>query len=153
MSLLEKINSDLKSFFKAGQSFEVGILRMIVAAIHNKEIEKRGKGKEPELTEEELIDLLSKENKKRKESAELYKQGNRNDLVEKELKESEFIQKYLPEAASEEEIGKIVSEAIAKTGAKDIKDMGKAMGEAMKWLKGRADASVIGNLIKKKLGI
>jgi len=147
----QKIKEDLNIFLKAGKSFEAGVLRLILSVFKNKEIEKRGKGQEIKLTDEEIIDLLMKEAKKRKEAADIYKKGNREDLVEKEIKELEVIKKYLPEELSAEEIEKIVDKAIAATSAASVKDIGKVMAEAMKELKGRADASAVGAMIKKKL--
>ena len=145
------IKDDLNNFLKAGKSFEAGVLRLIFSVFKNKEIEKRGKGQDTELTDEEIIDLLMKEAKKRKEAADVYKKGNREDLAEKEINELEIIKKYLPEELGAEEVEKIVGKAIAATGAASVKDIGKVMAEAMKELKGRADASAVGAMIKKKL--
>lgn len=147
----QKIKDDLNIFLKAGKSFEAGVLRLIFSVFKNKEIEKKGKGQEAELTDEEVVDILMKEAKKRKEAADVYKKGNREDLAEKEIKELEIIKKYLPEELGAEEIEKIIDKAIAATGAGSVKDIGKVMAEAMKELKGRADASAVGAMIKKKL--
>ncbi len=147
----QKIKDDLNNFLKAGKSFEAGVLRLILSVFKNKEIEKKGKGQEIILTDEEIVDLLMKEAKKRKEATEVYKKGNREDLAEKEMQELEIIKKYLPEELGAEEIEKIVDKEIAATGATSVKDMGKTMAEAMKELKGRADASAVGAMIKQKL--
>lgn len=152
MSTQEKISADLKEAMKAGQSFEAGVFRMVISAFHNKEIEKKGKGGEAELSEEEVIEILGKEAKKRKESVAAYEKGGRNDLAEKEKKELEIIGKYLPEQLGREEIEKAVLAAIEKTGAKDIKDFGMAMREAMAELKGKVDASIVSEILKGKLG-
>jgi uncharacterized protein YqeY len=149
--LREKINNDMKSFLKSGKSFEAGVLRLMSASIGNKEIEKRSKCGDSILTDEEIIEVLRKEVKKRREAAEIYKKGGRNDLSEKETKETEIIKKYLPEEAGVEEIEKAVEKAIASTGASDIKAFGSVMAEALKELKGRADASAVSAIIKKKL--
>jgi len=151
MSLLNKLNEDLKTALKGGDSFKTGVIRMVLASVKNKEIEKRGKDQEPALGEEELVDLLMKEAKKRKESADIYKQGNRNDLAQKEEQELEFIKNYLPEQLGEEEIEKIVKAAIEKTAAKEIKDIGRVMAEAMKELKGKAQPGAVSEIIKKNL--
>lgn len=151
-SVQEKISNELKEAMKAGDSFKVGVLRMISSSFHNREIEKKGKGGDSILTEEEATEVLSKEAKKRKEAAEIYRQGGRNDLAEKEVSEIEIIKKYLPEQLNEEEVEKAVDLAIKKTGATDMKDLGKVMGEAMKELKGRAEAGAVSGLVKKKLG-
>ncbi len=162
--LHQQLTDDLKTAMKSGNAFELGVLRMLSAALHNKEIEKRGKGLETVLSDGEVVEILTREAKKRKEAAELYSKGNRNDLAEKELKEVEFIKKYLPEQLSEAEIEKVVKAAIEKTGAKEVKDpegkpsasygarFGKVMAEAMKNLKGKADASAVSEIVKRKLG-
>ncbi len=153
MAIHVTITENLKQAMKAGREFEVGIFRMVLASIHNREIEKKSKNKdaEPGLSDEEIIEVLSKEAKKRKEAIEAYKKGGRNDLAEKEAKELEIIKKYLPEEMPVEEIEKVVKAAIEKTGAKEIKDFGKVMGEAMKELKSKADASTVSEVIKEIL--
>lgn len=152
MNIQEKINEDFKNAMKAGDAVKVDTLRMVFAAFKNKEIEKKGKGQEGILSDEEAIEVLAKEAKKRKESMDIYAQNNRAELAEKEKKELEVINQYLPEQFSEEEIEKIVVAAISKTGATTIKDMGKVMGEVAKETKGRADSKLISEIIKKKLG-
>lgn len=158
MSLKEKLTDDSKEALKSGDSFRVGVLRMLLSALHNKEIEKKGKGLPAQagqdfvLTEDEVIDVLMKESKKRKEAGEIYSKAGRSDLSEKEAKELEIIKRYLPEQLGEEEIEKAVKAAIEKIGADNIKDFGKVMAEAMKELKGRADASSISEMVKKNIG-
>jgi len=126
-------------------------LRMVLSSLHNKEIEKKGKGQEPKLTEEETIEVLMSEAKKRKESIEAYLKGNRSDLADKEKKELEIITIYLPKQLSEEEIKKIVQETIQKIGAQSEKDFGKVMGLLMKELKGKADTKLVSQIVKKSL--
>lgn len=150
--LYQKIISELKEAMKSGDSFRTGVLRMLLSALHNKEIEKKGKGLESVLSDNEIADVLFKESKKRKEAGDIYSKAGRSDLFEKEVKELEIIKRYLPEQLGEEEIEKIVKAAIEKVGAKDAKDFGKVMAEAMKELKGRADASSISEMVKKNLG-
>lgn len=151
MSLKQTISDDLKNALKSGDSFKVGILRLLLSALYNKEIEKRGKGEKSELSEEEVIEVLMKESKKRKEAIEIYSKAGRQDLAVQEAKESEIIKIYLPEQLSEAEVEKITLKAIEKIGAKNQKDFGKAMAEAMKELKGKADALKVSEIIKKKL--
>ncbi len=136
---------------KAGNSEKAGVLRMLVAAVKNKEIEKRGKGGEPILTNDEIVDVLSREAKKRRESIEVYKQGGREELAQKESAELAIIQQYLPEQLSEQEIEKIIDEAIAKTGANSIGDLGKVMGEVTKQIRGKADGKLVSEIVKRKL--
>lgn len=152
MDLKAKLEDDLKFSLKSGQSFVVGVIRLVLAALRNREIEKRGKGGGAELFEEEILEVLMREVKKRKEAADIYLKAGRLDLAEKESKELEIIKIYLPEQADPELIEKTVLEAIKKIGAKEVKDFGKVMGEAMKLLKGKADAGAISDIIKKRLG-
>lgn len=149
--LHQKITDDLKRALKTGDSFLTGVLRMLLSVFHNKEIEKKGKGLDSILTEDEIVEILTREVKKRKEAVEIYERGNRNDLAQKETKEIEIIKEYLPEQLSEVEVSKIIAAAIEKTGAKEMKDFGRVMGEAMKDLKGRTDSLVVSETIKKKL--
>lgn len=151
MSLHQKIIQNLKEAMKASREFEVGVLRMLLSSLHNKEIEKKGKGLEPILSDEEVVEVLSREAKKRKEAIEAYIKGNRNDLADKEKKELEIIQQYLPKQLTEEEIEKTVTAIIERTGIKDMKRFGQLMSELMKELKGRVDASLVSDIVKKKL--
>ncbi len=151
--LHQKIVDDLKVALKSGDSFKTNTLRFLLSSLHNKEIEKKGRGLEPTLSDDEVIEVLSREAKKRKEAIEAYKKGNRTDLAQKETKELEIIEKYLPEQLAEEEIEKIVKATIEKTGAKEVKDFGKVMAEAMKELKGKADASLVSEIVRKQLEI
>lgn len=151
MSLLETIKTDLKTSQKEKREFETGVLRLLASVFQNKEIEKKGKGLEPRLSDEEVVEILSREAKKRKEAAEVYKKGRRDDLAQKEIQESEIIKKYLPEQLSEEEVDRVVSKAVEKTGAVSQKEFGKVMAEAMKELKGRADSKDVSDAIRRKL--
>lgn len=164
MSLREKIQQDLNVAAKQKEEVKILVLRSLNAFILNKEKEKRFKlGKEkPELkeeelikgsqlTEEELIDVVSSEVKKRKESILEFEKGRRKDLIEKEQKELDILKDYLPEQISEEEVKKIAKEAVEKTGAKEIKDMGKVMAEIMPQVKGKADGNLVGKVVKELL--
>jgi len=158
MELSEQIQADLKNFLKTGKTFEVGVLRMAIAALHNREIEKRIKLSKSEplekldelskLSEEEVIATISSEIKKRREAIIEYEKGKRQDLADREKKEIEILQKYLPEQLSEEEIKKLAKEAIKKIGAEEPKDMGKVMAELMPKVKGKADGSLVSKIVK-----
>lgn len=150
--LSENINQDIKTAVKKGDAFQAGVLRLMTAIFKNREIEKRGKGGQSELSDEEIIEILSREIKKRKEAVNIYSGAGRNDLADKELKEISIIKNYLPVQADNKEIEKIVLEAVETTGAVSQKDFGRAMAVAVKKLKGRADSVLIAELIKKKLG-
>ena len=107
--------------------------------------------KESALTDEEIIDVLSSEIKKRKDAIVLYEKGNRQELAGKEKKEIEILKKYLPEQLPPEELKKLIEESIAKTGAKEIKDMGKVMADLSSKTKGKADASEVSKIVKELL--
>jgi len=162
MPLKEKITQDLNSALKERKETELSVLRLLISAICNKEKEKRFKAsktkpemdernliKESQLADEEIIDVISSEIKKRKEAAALFEQGKRQDLAQKEKKEAEILQKYLPEQLSEQEIKKLAKEAIAKTQAREQKDMGRVMAELMPKIKGKADNSLVSKIVKE----
>jgi len=164
MNLKEKIQNELQEAVKNREELKSSVLRLLLSAIFNKEKEKRYKlskqkpefkekdlEKESQLVNEEVIEVISSEIKKRKESIELFEKGEREDLVEKETKEKEILEKYLPEQLSEEEIKKLAKETIEKIGAKEIKDMGKVMAELMPKVKGRADGGLVSKIAKELL--
>ncbi len=145
MEILEKLQSDLKTAMKGGDSETSGTIRMLQAAVQNEHI---AKGKDKELTEEDVVAVLRKEAKKRKESADLYAKAGRNDLAEKEEKELAFIKTYLPAELSDEEVEALVQEVVS--GGE--KDFGKVMGAVMGKVAGRAEASRVTAAVKKALG-
>ena len=145
--IYEKINSELKEALKAKDEKKSGILRMIISALRNKEIEKKGAGKEPVLTEEEVLDLVKKEAKKRKEAIALYEQGGRPELAATEKSELELIQTYLPAEMSREDIEKVVLE-IKNSGVSEFNVLIK---EAMARLKGQADGKLVAEIVKSVL--
>jgi len=160
----EKIQNDLNQAVKKKGELESLVLRQLSAAILNKEKEKRYKlskekpelkeaelAKESQLTDEELIEVISSEVKKRKEASLEFEKGKRIDLAEKEIKEMEILKKYLPEQLSEEKLKGLVKETIAKTGATEPKDIGKVMAEIMPKVKGRADGGLVSKIVKELL--
>lgn len=156
MNLFEKINDDFKQILKSGDSLRISVLRMLSAAIHNREIEKRTKlakeNKPPEpLTDDEVLEVVASEAKKRREAIEGFEKGGRQELAEKERKELEILQGYLPEQLSREAIAKAVEEAIGSTGASGAKDIGKVMGYLSSKLKGKADMTRVSKLVADKL--
>jgi len=154
MALKEKIHIDLIEALKSKEELKTSVLRLLSSAILNKEKEKRyksGKAEDISLIDEEIIDVISSEIKKRKEAADLYEKGGRAELSQKEKKEIEFLKAYLPEQLSETELQKLVKEAIEKTGAKEPKDMGKVMAELMPKVKGKADNSLVSRIVKESL--
>ncbi|MDP3882608.1 MAG: GatB/YqeY domain-containing protein [Candidatus Staskawiczbacteria bacterium] len=153
--LKQDIQNDSKEALKSGDHFLLETLRMLLAGVLTKEKEKKFKEKsesEIQLSDEEIIGVAMSEIKKRRDASELYKRGKRLELAEKEEKEIEIIKKYLPEQLPTQEIAKLVEEAIAKTGAKEIKDMGKVMVELNPKIKGKADGSEVSRIVKNLLG-
>jgi len=150
MGLKEQLKNDLKTALKSGEQFRTGILRLVLAALHNKEIEKHSRSSSDVLTEEEIIQVLTSEAKKRKESIDIFRKGERPDLADKEAQELLVIQNYLPEQLSNAEAEKAVHEILKRTG---VKDFGQAMKAVMKELRGKADAKTVGDLVKKKLAL
>lgn len=148
-SMQERIVKDLENAFKSKESIIVGTLRLLVAALHNKEIEKRTKGIDAHLTDDEALEVVAKEVKKRKEAMNLYMQGGRKDLADKEKDESSILEAYLPPQMSDEEMQKVVRGVVIRMGAE--KNFGKLMGEAMKELKGKADAVKVSAFLKAEL--
>ena len=151
MDILKKINEDLVTSMKSkeeGSGLRTSTLRMMKSAIKNAEIAKRGKG---ELTEEDITGVLSTMVKQRKESVEQYLKANRKDLADKENKEIEIIQKYLPEQLSAEEVDEIIKSTIQEAGITGMKDMGRLMKELMPKLKGKADGKLVSRRVKEIL--
>lgn len=148
MGLREKLNGDLKDALKSGQSEKANALRFVMAQLHNREIEKRSTGQAPSLSEEEAIEVLQREVKKRKEAIELFQKGGRAELAEKENRELAFIGAYLPEPMSRGEIEAVIQKL--KDGG--LADFNSLMKEAMKELKGRADGKLVGEVVREKIG-
>src|SRR6476659_5968463 len=148
MTLAEKIVSDLTASMKAQDAARTSTLRMVKAAMMNRQIEKGGP-----LDDEEISMLLLSLVKQRRDSIEQYQKAGRQELVDKETAEIEVIEAYLPQAASREEIEAVVVAAIASTEASSMKDMGKVMKAAQAALAGKnADGRVVSEIVKSKLG-
>lgn len=155
MNLKEQIKIDLNSALKEGKTVEVLVWRQLLAAILNKEKEKKYKDQaagDIQLTDQEIGEVVLSEAKKRREAALEFEKGNRLDLVSKEKEELQVLEKYLPAQLSEEEIRKMAVETIKKTGAKEMKDMGKVMSELSAKTKGQAEGGLISKIVKELLG-
>lgn len=144
--LLEQINQDLKLAMRNKQTDVLSVLRMLIAAMRNKEITLR-RGGVAELTDEQAAEVAASEIKKRRDSAEAYRQGGRPELADKESAEIKILQKYLPEQMSDEELEKVIAEVVAG-GASDF---GRVMGQVMARVKGKADGARVGEAVKKLL--
>ncbi|WGJ14867.1 GatB/YqeY domain-containing protein [Methylocapsa sp. D3K7] len=146
----EKISSELKTAMKAGEKRRVETIRMIMAGLKDKDIEARGQGKA--VSGEDILALLQKMVKSRKESLEIYEKAGRADLVAQESEEIAIIQGFLPSQMSEAEIEQAIAAAIAETGAASIKDMGRVVGALKGKFAGRMDFGKASALVKGKLG-
>jgi len=146
MSLVERISTDLKEALKSRKQRKVSVLRMLRAAIKNKEIEKRAS-----LSEEETISILKSFVKRANESIEQFSKAGRTELVQKEKEELAIIQSYLPRQLSEEEIRVIIRDAIKETGATNLRDIGKVMKAVMSRAKGQIDGKLANTLAREML--
>lgn len=148
MSLEQKINDDIKAAMLAKEKEKLNALRAIKSALL---LLKTEKGGSDEITEAAEMALLQKLTKQRKESAELYKTQNRQDLFEEEMAQYEVIAQYLPKQMSNEEIQEVIKKIIADNNISGIKEMGKVMGMASKQLAGKADNKVVSEIVKSLL--
>jgi len=149
--LRDDINNALKDAMKARNERAVSTLRLMNAAIKDKDIEARGNGKGP-LSDEELLSVFQKMVKQRQESAELYLKGGREDLARQEQEEIAIINSYLPRQMSEDEVKAAIADAVRETGAASIKDMGKVIGVLRGRYAGRMDFARASGLVKAQLG-
>jgi uncharacterized protein YqeY len=150
MSLYDTILSDLKNAMKAKDKDRLRVLRSLKAALLEKEISER-KGGQAKLTDEQIVQVLTKAAKQRKESIEQFESAGRNDLVENEKVELAIIEEYLPEMMSADKVAELVDEVIAQVGASSPQDMGKVMGAIMPKVKGKADGSMVNKIVRQKL--
>lgn len=144
--LLDQLQADLKNAQLAREVAKVSTLRLLLSEAKNKEIAKGGA-----LTDEDIIVLISREVKKRKEAVDSFRAGAREELAAKEEQEAKILEAYLPEQMSSEELTKVVDETINEVGASSIADLGKVIGMVMGKVKGQADGSVVSTLVKEKL--
>ncbi len=147
MGLRETIDADIKHALKSGAKEKVSTLRMLNAALKNKQIDKRRP-----LTEEEVVETVRSLIKQRRDSIEQFAKGGRQDLVDKETSEISVLEVYLPQQLSREELDLMVREVITQTGAQGAKDMGKVMKAIIPLVGGRADGKLISELVKNALG-
>ena len=161
MTLKQKIEQELKGALRNKEELRLSVLRMLSSAMHNKEIEKRTKlsknpdvkdlEKESGLNDEEVLNAIRSEAKKRRDSIVEFEKGGRKDLVEKESAELKILEAYLPKEMNEEELEKLVGETVAGLGSVTMKDFGRVMGEAMKKVKGQASGDRVSAVVKKML--
>lgn len=148
MGLPDQLQSDLTAAMKARDPETVATLRMLVAAVKNARV---AAGQSGEVTDEQTVELLTREAKKRAEAAEAYEEAGRSELAEKERSELAIIRRYLPEQLDEERLRTLVDEAIAETGAQGPSDLGRVMSAVMPKVKGRADGKVVNGMVRSRL--
>lgn len=150
--LRQRLNDDVKTAMKARDQATTSTLRMVLATLKDRDIAARPSGNADGIDEAGIIDMLQKMVKQRKESIELYKQGGRQELVDKEQSEINVIERYMPQQLSEAEASAAVDKVIAELGASSIKDMGKVMAALKERFSGQLDFAKAGGLVKQKLG-
>jgi len=148
----QEVQREIKEALLQRDELKTGTLRMLLAALVNKEKENPPAGGQGSLTEDQTQTIVLSEVKKRKEAIEAFEKGGRPEMAEKERKELEILQKYLPEQLPEEEVRKLVEEAIKQTGAAKVQDMGKVMAALMPKVKGKADGALVSSIVKELLG-
>lgn len=145
--LKQRIPDDMKSAMKSGDKRKLGVIRLLMAAIKQREVDER-----VELDDEQILVVLDKMVKQRRDSIDQYEKAGRDELAEQEKFEIEVLKDYLPEALSEEEITDLIKQAMADSGAESMRDMGKVMGQLKPKLQGRADIGAVSAKIKQLLG-
>lgn len=146
MQLKVQIQDDMKSAMKAGDKHRLGVVRMILAAIKQIEVDER-----KELEDSDVLTVLNKMVKQRRDSVSQFRQGGREDLADKELSEIEILETYLPEQMSDAELDALVEQVITETGAESIRDMGKVMGAIRVRAAGQVDMGAVGAIVKARL--
>jgi uncharacterized protein YqeY len=145
--LKQQITDAMKAAMKGGDKARLGIIRLMLAAIKQREVDER-----IELDDAQVLAVLDKMVKQRRDSLQQYTDAGRSDLAEQEAAEIAVIQEFLPEELSEAEIAGIIEAAIAETGAESMRDMGKVMAIVKPRVQGRADVGMVSGLVKQKLG-
>ena len=146
MSIRQTISDDMKTFMRAKDTARLGAIRLLQASIKQKEVDER-----IELNDDQILSVIQKMLKQRKDSIEAYQKASRQDLIDQEQLEIEVLSKYMPEPLSEEEINQYIEEAIVTTAASDMKDMGKVVGILKSKVAGRADMAEVSKLVRQKL--
>lgn len=148
-NLKTKLREELKQSMLARNAEKTSVLRMLISAITYYEIQKGGAGYEA--TDEDVLSVIAKEAKQRKDSIEEFKKANRPELAEKETKELEMLQAYLPAQMAEDQIHEIVKQTISEMGATSVAEMGKVMGALMPRVKGKADGGLVSKIVRESL--
>ncbi len=147
-----QISEALKSSMKAKEKRATSTLRLILAAMKDRDIAARGKGGDDEISDDEILGMLQKMIKQRHESIKFYQQGDRLDLAKEEAEEIEIIERFLPKRLDEKEMTDVISAVIDELGAANIKDMGRTMAALKQSYAGRMDFSKVSTIVKQRLG-
>ncbi len=147
--LKQQLKEELKQAMLARDSVKTSVLRMVISALSYAEIQKGGAGYEA--TDEDVLTVIEKEAKQHKDSIEQFKAAGREELIAKETEELAILQKYLPEQMSEDEVKKLVADAVRQTDASSPADIGKVMGALMPQVKGKADGGLVSKLVREAL--
>lgn len=147
--LKNQLQDELKQAMKNQNELQKSVLRMLLSAVTYYEINKGGAGYEA--TDEDVMSVIDKQVKQRKDSIEQFEKAGRQELADKEKEEMQLLEKYLPEQMSEEDVRAIVKNAITQTGATSAADMGKVMGIVMPQVKGKADGNLVGKIVRESL--
>ncbi len=146
MSIKQTISEDMKTFMRAKDTARLGAVRLLQASIKQKEVDER-----IELTDDQVLSVIQKMLKQRKDSIEAYQKANRQDLIDQEQLEIDVLTKYMPEPLSDAEVSKIIDDVIAEVNATDMKDMGKVVGVLKSQISGRADMGQVSKIVREKL--
>ena len=152
MDMRTRLNEALKSAMKQKEAARLSTLRLIIAAIKDRDIAKRSEGEDAEVTDAEILAILGKMVKQRQESARVYEEGGRLELAEKELGEVTIIEEFLPRQLSDAEVAAAIDAAVDSVGAASIRDMGRVMGELKGRYTGQMDFGLVGPMVKARLG-
>lgn len=145
--IADRLSAQIKDAIKAGDRIRLQTLRLLATSVRNREVELRR-----DLTEEDLVEVATREVKRRREAAEAYERGGRTDRAEQERAEQAVLEEFLPEQASEDEVRAAIEEAVTATGASGPGDLGQVMGQVMGKLKGRVDGGEVNRLARERLG-
>ena len=152
MTLKKRIHEEMKTAMRGGDKVRLMVIRMTMAAIKQREVDgRKDAGGDIELTDSQVLEVVEKMVKQRRESVTQYEAGGRNDLAEKEAAEIDMLKDYLPEQMSEQEIDAMIDAVIVETGASNMQDMGKTMGQLKQKAQGRADMSQVSQKVKARL--
>ncbi|MDC6486698.1 GatB/YqeY domain-containing protein [Methylophilaceae bacterium] len=146
MSIKQTISEDMKTFMRAKDTARLGAVRLLQASIKQKEIDDR-----VELADDQVLSVIQKMLKQRKDSIEAYQKADRQDLIDQEQLEIDVLSKYMPEPLTDDEVSKIIDEVISEVNATDMKDMGKVVGVLKSKISGRADMGQVSKIVREKL--